>query len=332
MKKFINILKFLIFLSAGLFLFWLIYKDQDIDKLKNALDKLNYYWIALSLVLGMLSHVLRAVRWQMMVKPFGYKPRFLNSLFAVISTYFANLAVPRLGEITRPTILKKYENIPFSTSFGTIVLERMIDLLILLILTVVLVLTQTHIFVEFINGNPVVLSKIDTLKSSNLPYILSIIVLLSLILLYFLWPRIKKTKIYQKFAHLIVEFTDGIKSVSKIENKTMFFVYSLLIWLLYFLMTYLPVFAFENTENITVIGGLLFFVIGSYGMVVPVQGGIGAWHFLVAGALVVIGINDQDARAFALIVHTSQTIMIVVLGIISTALLPIVNQKKNSVI
>ena len=328
-KKLLNILKFLIFLSAGLFLFWLIYKDQDVDILLEAIEHINYFWIFLSLSAGVLSHVIRATRWQMMVKPFGYKPSFANSFFAVISTYFANLAVPRLGEVTRPTILKKYENIPFTTSFGTIVLERIIDLLILLILTVILILTQTHVFVEFINNNPDITEKVEGLRNSLIPYLIVGLGVLSFILISVFWKNIKATAFYKKFADLIEQFLDGMRSVKKMDQKALFFFYTFLIWFMYFLLTYLPVFAFESTENITILGGLAFFVIGSYGMVAPVQGGIGAWHFMVAATLVVIGINDQDARVFALIVHAAQTIMIVVLGIISTALLPVVNQNKN---
>ena len=122
---------------------------------------------------------------------------------------------------------------------------------------------------------------------------------------------------------------DGIRSVQAMKGKWLFLFYTVLIWFMYFLLTYFPVFAFESTEHITILGGLAFFVIGSYGMVAPVPGGVGAWHFMVAGTLVVIGINDQDARVFALIVHAAQTIMIAVLGIISTALLPVVNRNKT---
>ncbi len=327
-KKIINILKFLVFLSAGLFLFWLIYKDQNITILEETINHINYFWIFLSLSAGILSHVIRSIRWQMMVKPYGYHPSFANSFFAVISTYFANLAIPRLGEVTRPSILKKYENIPFTTSFGTIVLERIIDILILLLLTLILVLTQTNVFIEFINNNPNIANKINQIKNSNLIYILGGIFLLSLFLIFFFHKRIKKSFFYQKFEHLIEEFLDGIHSVKNMKQKWLFLFYTILIWFLYFLLTYFPVFAFESTKNINILGGLAFFVIGSYGMVAPVQGGIGAWHFMVAGTLVVLGINDQDARIFALIVHAAQTIMIVVMGVISTALLPIVNRKK----
>jgi len=327
-KRITNILKFLIFLSAGLFLFWLIYKDQDTDVLLEAIDHINYFWIFLSLFSGILSHIIRAIRWQMMVKPYGYHPRFINSFFAVISTYFANLAVPRLGEVTRPSILKKYEKIPFTTSFGTIVLERIIDIIILLILTLILVLTQTDVFIDFINNNPNVTEKLEQVKNSNLIYILGTLFFLSLFSVFFFWKKIQQTFIYQKFKHLIEDFLDGIRSVKKMNQKWLFLFYTILIWFLYFLLTYFPVFAFESTKNITILGGLAFFVIGSYGMVAPVQGGIGAWHFMVAGTLVVLGINDQDARVFALIVHAAQTIMIVVSGVISTALLPLVNHKK----
>ncbi len=328
-KRLLNVFKVLIFLGVGLFLFWLIYKDQDLNVLKRSLNNINYFWLALSLLAGALSHVVRAIRWQQMVRPFGYKPRFSNSFFAVMSTYFANLAVPRLGEVTRPTILKKYEDIPFTTSFGTIVLERMIDLLILLLLTLMLILTQTHIFVEFVDNHPEVSSKLEGLHFSNYLWILAVIFLGGLVSVVVFWKRIKQTALYQKFSHLIEQFTDGLKSFNKVPNKPLFIFYSLLIWVLYFLLTYLPVFAFESTEHINVLGGLAFFIIGSYGMVAPVQGGIGAWHFMVAGTLVVLGINDQDARVFALVVHAAQTLMIVVLGLISTILLPIVNAKQK---
>jgi hypothetical protein len=328
-KNILNSLKFLVFLSAGLFLFWLIYKDQDVDVLMENIEHINYTWIFLSLLAGALSHVVRAVRWQMLVRPFGYKPSFLNSFFGVMSTYFANLAVPRLGEVTRPTILKKYEKIPFSTSFGTIVLERVIDILILLILSVILVLTQTHIFVDFINNNPDIADQLEKLKNSTLLYVIIGGLFLGFVSLIVLWKRIKNLGIYKKFENIIEQFLDGMRSVRELKNKSLFIGYTLLIWLLYFCLTYLPVFAFSSTENITILGGLAFFVIGSYGMVAPVQGGIGAWHFMVAGTLVVLGINDQDARVFALIVHAAQTIMIVILGFISTVLLPVVNRKKS---
>ncbi len=330
-KNILNILKVLIFLCVGLFLFWLIYKDQDMEVLKKDLQNINYWWMLLALLLGALSHVIRAVRWQQMVKPFGYHTRFSNSFFAVMSTYFANLAVPRLGEITRPTILKKYENIPFSISFGTIVLERIIDLFMLLVLTLILVLTQTHVFAEFLDNNPDIATRLDSWTSTYALTLAGSLFLLSILGVIFFWRKIKKTAIYKKFAHLIEEFTDGLKSFNKVPNKPLFIFYSLLIWGLYFLQTYVPVFAFEATSNLTIINGLVFFVIGSYGMVAPVQGGIGAWHFLIAGALVVLGINDQDARVYALVVHAALTLMIVVLGLISTILLPIVNTKQGEV-
>jgi uncharacterized protein (TIRG00374 family) len=326
-KSVLNILKFIIFLGAGLFLFWLIYKDQEIDVLKEHIEHIDYTWLVLALLCGGLSHVVRAVRWQMLVKPYGYMPKFSNSFFAVMITYFANLAVPRLGEVARPSILLKYEKIPFSTSFGTIVLERAIDLLILLVLTLILFLTQTHVFVDFAQNNPDVASNLADIKNSTWLYVLLSVMALGFVSVLLLWKRIKQTGIYKKFENVIEQFLDGIRSIRKLKSKGLFIFYTLLIWLLYFLMTYLPVYAFESTSHLTVLAGLTFFIIGSYGMVVPSPGGLGAWHFMVAGTLVVLGINDQDARSFALIVHTAQTALIVVLGFATTVLLPIVNRK-----
>ncbi len=324
-----NTLKFFVFLGAGLFLFWLIYKDQDTTVLFSNLKNTNYFWIALSLFAGALSHVVRAIRWQKMIEPLGYKSSFWNAFFSVINTHFANLAIPRLGEITRPGIVKKYNNIPFSVSFGTIVLERIIDMLILLILTVVIILTQSKVFYSFVHNNPPVEENLLKLRDSLLIQ-LSLGVLLAIpILLWVFKKQIKKTFIYVKFEHLIQEFLDGLRSFKTIKNKSLFIFHSVLIWFLYYLLTYLPFFAFEATSGISVWGGLAVFVIGSYGMVAPVQGGLGAWHFMVAGTLIVLGINDQEARSFALIVHAAQTLLIVVMGISTTALLPIVNRKKN---
>ena len=169
--------------------------------------------------------------------------------------------------------------------------------------------------------------QLEQLKHSTLLYVILGGAFLSFISVIVLWKRIKRLAIYKKFEDIIEQFLDGIRSVKKLKNKPLFIFYTLLIWLMYFCLTYLPVFAFTSTEHITILGGIAFFVIGSYGMVAPVQGGIGAWHFMVAGTLVVLGINDQDARVFALIVHAAQTLMIVVLGFISTVLLPIVNRK-----
>ncbi len=322
-------LKFALFLGIGLFLFWLIYKDQDTDQLFEELKHVKYSWILFSLFLGEMSHVVRAIRWQMLVRPYQYYPGFLNSFFAVTSTYFANLAIPRLGEVVRPSVLKKYENIPFPISFGTIVLERIIDVLMLLSLTLFLVLTQSDIFMSFIHNNPVVERNVMRLLSSQNLWILGSVMLALILLVWGFRNKIKQWSFFVKIKHLIKEFVDGIQSISKLKNKKLFFFYTFLIWLLYYLMTYFPIYAFQGTLGVTPMQGLIIFVIGSYGMVAPVQGGIGTWHFMVTATMVVIGIAEPDARLFALVVHAAQTFMLAFFGFLSVILLPIVNNTKS---
>jgi len=328
-KTIINTLKFLVFLGAGIFLFWLIYKDQDVEALKKDLSNINYFWILFSVLFLTFSHAIRALRWQMMIKPLGYTSSFLNAFFAVLITYFANLAVPRLGEVSRPTILKKYEKIPFGISFGTIVLERIIDVLFLLLLTVFVALTQAHVILRFLDNEPFVKEKIQAITNSNFLYYGLLTGVLLLIMAFTFRRYFSENVLYQKIKSVTQKFFEGLRSISKVPNKSLFLFYSIIIWLCYFLMLLFSFYAFDILDNISWIAVLTIFVMGSYGMVAPVQGGIGAWHFMVAGTLIVYGINDQDARVVALVVHTLQTLMVVVLGLISTVLLPIVNSKKD---
>jgi len=328
-KAILNTLKFLFFLGAGIFLFWLIYKDQDVTALKKDLSNIHYFWIAISVLFLTFSHVIRALRWQMMIKPLGYTSGFLNAFFAVLITYFANLAIPRLGEVSRPTILKKYEKIPFGISFGTIVLERIIDVFFLLLLTVFVALTQGSIILRFLDNEPFVKEKIQAIINSNFLYYGLLIGVFSLIAAFVFRRYFKESFFYQKLKELTHKFFEGLRSISKVPNKALFLFYSFVIWLCYFLMFLFAFYAFDVLDDIGWIAVLTVFVMGSYGMVAPVQGGIGAWHFMVAGTLIVYGINDQDARVVALVVHTLQTLMVVLLGLISTVLLPIVNSKKD---
>jgi len=334
-KKIVNITLFLIFISLGLWLFWFLYRDQDVDKLSEELNSLNYWWLILTVVCAILSHMSRAVRWQMLVKPLGYKTSFWNSFFSVMATHLANYVFPRLGEITRPTILKKYEGIPFTQSFGTIVLERIIDLIILFLLTLVVAMVEYKTVAEFIRQNPETEEKVLFILKILLFLTIAGIIALTVFLLYFR-KRLKKFALYNKIAHLVKQFLEGIKTIRSLENLPLFIAHSLFIWFMYFCMTYFAFFAFDFTSHLGIAAGLTVFVMGSYGMVAPVQGGLGAWHVMVSKTLVIIGIvgatehiQNENAELFALIVHGLQTLVILVVGSLSLALLPIINRKKT---
>ena len=310
-------------------MFWYVYRDQKIDNVINEIKKVNFNWIWLSLFAGLLSHVSRAVRWRMMAKSMGYTPSYANSFFSVMATYIINLAVPRLGEIARPSIIKKYEKIPFAETLGTIILERIIDIIILLLLTLFVTFVEFKTVVKFFENNPDVADKFQNINYQKIGIIIGVILIITIIAIIYLRKKFKHTKIYKKIKELLLSFYNGLKSFKQIKQKFWFIFHSIFIWIMYILMIYISFKAFDFTQNITFIQGLTIFVAGSYGMVAPVQGGIGAWHFMIISTLIIFGVEFSDAQVFALVVHSMQTLLIIVLGALSLIALPILNHKKK---
>lgn len=321
-------LKFLAFFSIGILLFWLIYKDQDMSRLKSILsNEVNYFWIIVSVFLGLLSHISRTIRWNLMIEPLGHRPRTLNTFLAVLIGYLMNLALPRMGEISRCGVLSRYEKIPFTKLIGTVVLERIIDVLMLLLLLVVVVITQFGQVLEFLNNNPEVQDKLgQIMRSPILP--------LGLIFLFLVgWltrHKIKSSGAVKKLVGLLNQFAEGFKSIKDIKNKGAFVFHSVMIWVLYYLMLYCVFFSFEFTSHLKPLAGLTVFVLGSFGMIAPVQGGIGAWHFMVIEGLSLYGIDKADGQVFALIAHGSTTVMLIVFGLVALLVLPFVNERNDT--
>ena len=320
-------LKFLSFFLLGIFIFWLVYKDQDITRIKSILsNEVNYFWIIVSIFLGLLSHLSRTIRWNLMIEPLDHKPRTLTTFVAVMVGYLMNLAWPRMGEISRCGVLSRYEKIPFTKLIGTVVLERLIDMLVLLLLLFITVVTQFGQLVKFLNNNPEVQEKLQKLLHSPILYI----ALAGLVLLiWFTRHKLKDTGIAKKLIVLINQFAEGFKSIRNIKNKGAFIFHSLFIWFIYYLMLYCVFFSFEFTSHLTPLAGLTVFVLGSFGMVAPVQGGIGPWHFMVYEGLALYGVDKADGKVFALLAHGSTTLTLIVVGLISLLILPFVNEKKG---
>ena len=320
-------LKFLSFFLLGILLFWLVYKDQDINRIKSILsNEVNYSWIIVSVFLGLLSHISRTIRWNLMIEPLGHKPRPLNTFLAVMIGYLMNLALPRMGEISRCGVLSRYEKIPFTKLVGTVVLERLIDVLMLLLLLVIVVITQFGHLVEFLNNNPQVQDKLGKLMRSP---ILPIALILLFLIIWFTRHKIKGSGAVKKLTGLMNQFIEGFKSIRNIKNKGSFIFHSVFIWVLYYLMLYCVFFSFEFTSHLTPLAGLTIFVLGSFGMIAPVQGGIGAWHFMVIEGLSLYGIDKADGQVFALVAHGSTTIMLIVFGLVSLLVLPFINERKE---
>ncbi len=324
-----NALKIILFFSIGAGVFFLVYKDQDWSETKDVLLKANYTWVIVSLVLGVLSHVSRAIRWNILIEPLGHKPSFINSFFAVMIMYLSNIAFPRSGEVVRCGVMSKKEEIPFSKLLGTVFTERIVDFIMLFILLAIVLVTQADVVADLfsrMNLN----KKLDGLFSS-VPFIFSFTFIIIIItsLLYYFRERIKKSKMYQKLKKIFINFGDGVKSVLRMERKFEFIAHSIFIWVMYFVMIYIIFWSFEFTEHLSLLAGLTVFVMSAFGMVFPSPGGMGSWHFAVRETLNLYGVDISDANAFALAAHEPMTFMMIVIGVIAVILLPIVNKLKN---
>lgn len=323
-QNIIKTLKFTSFFLLGILIFWMVYKDQDISRIKGILtNEVNYFWIVVSLLLGLLSHVSRTIRWNLMIEPLGHKPRLLNTFLAVMVGYLMNLALPRMGEISRCGVLARYEKISFTKLVGTVVLERLIDVLMLLLLLLVVVITQFGQMVEFLKNNPEVQEKLMQVLTS--PFLIGGFVFV-IILIWLARHKIKASSLMQKVLGFVHKFIEGFRSIQHMKKKGAFIFHSFFIWFLYYLMLYCVFFSFGFTSHLTPLAGLTVFVLGSFGMVAPVQGGIGAWHFMIIEGLALYGVDRVDGQVFALLAHGTTTIMLIVLGVIGVIILPIVNE------
>ena len=328
----LNLLRFSIFFSIGILLFWFVYKDQPIDEIITALKKANYFWIIIPLVLSILSHLSRALRWKILIDSMGYNPKWANTFFAVLVMYLSNTVIPRSGEITRCGIIKKYENIPFTKLLGTVVIERAMDFVMLFVLIVVVLFTQFNVFLQFVKNNPGIDEKFALFgKMDNLIVMATFTTLFFLAIVIFR-RKMKNSMFYLKLKELYINFMEGLKTIKTLEKKWEFIGHSFFIWIMYFTMIYITFWSFDFTANLSLLSGLTVFVMASLGIIAPSPGGIGTWHFMVIETLVIYGVaKHPDANAFAFAVHGSMTLFLVIAGLISLLLLPIVNKKKNNI-
>jgi glycosyltransferase 2 family protein len=319
--------QFFTFFAIGAVIFWLVYKDQDIDRIKSVLkNDVNYFWIVVSLFIGLLSHISRTLRWGIMIQPIGHKPRFINTFLAVMVGYLMNMAIPRMGELSRCGVLSRYEKISFTKLIGTVVAERAVDMVSLLLLLLIVIVSQFGQMLRFLGDNPEIEAKMLGIIVS--PFLIGGLFLVIVLIVIFR-KTLKHTLFYKKVMGVVMNLKEGFISIRSVNNKGWFIFHSVAIWVMYYLMLYVIFFAFDFTSHLGLIAGLTTFVFASFGMVAPVQGGIGAWHFMAMEALALYGIAKANGVIFAFVAHGSMTVMIIVLGIISLLVLPFINRNNS---
>lgn len=322
-----NFLKILIFGGLGLLLAWLSLRSIPFDVLKQHFTQAKYSWVLLAVVIGFLSHLLRALRWNQLLQPLGYRVSLPNALGAILVGYLFNLAIPRSGEVARCGIAQNYDGVPIQTSIGTVVLERIIDMVFLLIaFALTFILEFDRIFAY---ASETIFQPLHSVSQNSWFYPVVIILVLAACLgFYIVFLRKPKGDAPKnKLAGFIHGFIDGLKSITKIEKPFLFIAYSAGIWILYYLMLYVGFFAFESLSSVSPAAALAAFTFGTVAMIIT-PGGIGAYPILIGNILALYGVPVDLGNSFGWIIWGAQTIMFIVTGAISLLTLPILNTKK----
>ena len=286
------------------------------DDIKHA----NFLWILVAMCCGILAHASRALRWNLLLKPLGYRANNWNTFYAVMIGYFSNNLVPRLGEVTRCAALAKTDKIPIEKLIGTVFIERVIDLIITMIVTLFIFISQFELLNGFLNDSIYPMMNSGG-SGNNLKFILAGIFIFGALVLFILRNKIKNLTIYKKLATLIAGFADGIKSVLKLEKPLLFIAHSIFIWTMYFAMAYFTFFSFAPTAHLGYQAGLIVLFLGTVAIILPIPGGIGVYHKLVGLGMVLFGVSENDGLTYATISHATQMIMIFVIGLISMVLI-----------
>ncbi len=316
MKSILSFLKVALPLAFGAFLIWYVFKDltqQEKEELYASFASANYFWIFLSISFGILSHMSRAIRWKYTIQPLGKTPGFWNSFFTVMIGYVANLALPRLGEVTRPGLLGKYEGLPFNKLFGTIVAERVADLVILGSIMAGIVLVEFDMLKELLFGY---LEQGSGNISIEKILIIAGAAVIGLAALFFLMLSKSDNPIFRKIRELVRGIFEGLISIVKMENKGYFLMHTAFIWIMYIGMFWVCFFCLEETSSVPLAGVVASFVMGSLAIVF-VQGGLGVFPLAIMNTLLLYGVSKSGALALGWILWTSQTLMVIVLGVAS---------------
>lgn len=322
-KKFIQILASLV---LGIFIFWYVYKDQNLGDMLSELKNIHVIWLIIPMLIALLSHFIRAVRWKMLLDPLGKKVNVWTTFAAVLVAYFMNYIFPRAGEVVRCGVIKQYEKVPFSETLGTVIVERSVDMLVELLAIFLAVVLQYEMILLFFEKNNLTTGITNLVNSPWLWIVFAII----LVLFILFRKKLVQTSFYNKVVEMAKNVWEGIKSISKMENKGLFIFYSIMIFVCYYLMYYLCFFAFDFLDEYGPLCALTGFIMGSFGIIAPVQGGLGAWHFMVISTMTLYGLGEYEAGTFAFIVHGGQTILQLVAGIVALVALNISNRGRKS--
>lgn len=342
-----SLLKMVFFLLFGLLILWLLYNNLNakyledcqlkgispdqcslIDKVYQDFRSANPFWLVVICISFFISNISRSLRWQQLLSSLGYQTRWQNSFHCVMLAYFANLGFPRLGEVVRAGTFAKYEDIPFEKVMGTVAVDRIIDLFCFGLVFLLALLLQYDLLWNYISSN----ARINLGGNGVLMILLLAGAVIGFWMVWQYREKLRQNAFLNRIARTVKGFLEGVRSLQRVKNKPLLVFHSVNIWLMYFLMTYLCFKAFTPTAHLDPMAGLLIFVFGSLGMIIPTPGGMGSYHALVIAGLALYGINQNDAFSFAMIIFFTINIFgNILFGIIALILLPGYNRSYQPV-
>lgn len=296
-----------------MWLFWYVYQKLDIETIFQILKTdVNYFWVILSMVVAVFSHIARALRWRLQLRALHIYPSMRELVNAIFGMYAMNLLFPRLGEVWRCGYLAQREQASFSKVLGSVVSDRLSDTAMLALLTLLVFFMQMRPFRQFLDENPSIEAGVVGTLTSVWLYVG---IALCVVAVVWFFRTNSQSRFVQRIRGLIANVWAGFASIVTMKGKFWFIFYTLFIWFCYFMQLYLCIFAFPSTSHLTVAAVLLLYVLGSLGMGLPVQGGIGPWHLAVIAGLSYYGITGNEAGAFAFVAHGAQMVLVVLIGI-----------------
>lgn len=316
---------------------WFALKGMEFKKIAGYFSKANYLWVFAASIFGILAYWFRAIRWNLLLEPMGYEISRSNSFWTISFGYLMNLTIPRSGELARSTALFGVENVPVEKSFGTIILERVVDLICMmgfLGLTLIFKYKAIVAFYDYVTKQ----KEQSGVESSNSKlYIVAGIFAVFAILFFLFRKKLSQFSIYQKVIDFGKGIIHGLTSIFKMKQKGKFIAYTLGIWVSYYLAAYLVCFALPETSQFTFADGFFIIVVGTLGMMVPASGGIGAFHFALKIGIMALflsmGKNPEEGGevglSYAFISHTMQLVIMLVMGVIS---IPVLAKARNAAV
>lgn len=320
-----NMVKTLLSLLLGLFILWAMYRNTDMGELWQIIRSANFGIIAFSLLFGVIGNTLRGLRWELFVNTLGFHPPRASLVYATLGNYAVNFVLPRAGDVWRCAVVSKYDKIPFSKTLETFLVDKVVDVIAGVSVILISVLLYIDFFIVYFNDNPQFAERVAQLFSSVWIYLALAAMVLIVVMMLTLFRR---SFIMLKIKRFLITLRYDLKLISGMKAKKRIIIYTILLWFCFYLYFYICFYAFGFTKDLGPLAGLIVFAMTNIGISVPVQGGIGPWHFMVISSLLILGVTENEALAFAGAVFTIQSVWQILYGLFGVFAMPHVKREN----